>query len=118
MEHDSLMMMLTGPVSALALAVAMLWGIGRLVSKYVPQLVDKHLAQIDEQIAANKQMVERLDQMRDLMSDHQTQQTEVTRGAVAGIHKRLNPIERDISDMKTYLKLDQLNQQSQQHNNP
>lgn len=114
MEHDSMMMLLTGPASALALAVTMLIGIGRMVSKYVPQLVDKHIRQIDEQIEASRKISERLDQMNERMNEQHVQNSETIRSVISGVHKRLNPIENDIKEMKTFMKLD--NQFRETHN--
>jgi len=105
MNEDSLMMFLTGPFSGLALALVMLWGIGKMVAKYVPKIVDKHLHQIDEQIKANSKIVDRLDQMREAVNEQHAQQTEAMRLAVSGLHKRLNPMENDIKEVKTFLNL-------------
>jgi ribosomal protein S13 len=109
MPENDLLMLLTGPVSALGLALTMLWGIGRLVSKYAPKVIDKHLHQIDEQIKANGLIVDRLDQLKDAITDQHTVQTEATRKAISGLHGRLNPIENDIKDMKSYLRLETQN---------
>jgi len=106
MESESMMMLLTGPASALALAVTMLLGIGRMVSKYVPQLVDKHIKQIDEQIEASRKISERLDAMHERMNEQHVQTSETIRTVVSGVHKRLNPIENDIKEMKTFMKLE------------
>ena len=114
MEHDSMMMLLTGPASALALAVTMLIGIGRMVSKYIPQLVDKHIRQIDEQIEASRKISERLDLMHERMNEQHVQNSETIRSVISGVHKRLNPIENDIKEMKTFMKLD--NQFRETHN--
>ena len=106
MEDSSLYMMLTGPVSALALSVTMLLGIGRLVSKYAPKVVDKHLQQIDDQMKTNAAICDRLDELKDSISDQHAAQTEVTRKAIAGLHGRLNPMENDLKEVKTILRLD------------
>jgi uncharacterized coiled-coil DUF342 family protein len=105
MNEESLMMFLTGPFSGLALALVMLWGIGKMVAKYVPKIVDKHLNQIDEQIKANSKICDRLDQMREAVNEQHTQQTEAMRKAVSGLHSRLNPMENDIKEVKTFLQL-------------
>ena len=105
MTEDNLIMLLTGPFSGLALALIMLWGIGKMVAKYVPKIVDKHLHQIDEQIKANKGICDRLDEMRENISEQHMQQTEATRKAISGLHGRLNPMENDIKEVKTFLKL-------------
>jgi len=106
MEHESLLMMLTGPLSGLALAVTMLFGIGRMVSKYVPQLVDKHIRQIDEQIEASRKITERLDAMNERMNEQHIQTSEIIRNTASGLHKRLNPMENDLKEVRTFLKLD------------
>jgi len=113
MPENELLMLLTGPVSALALAVTMLFGIGRLVSKYVPKVIEKHLQQIDDQMKTNGLIVDRLDQLKDSIADQHAVQTEATRKAIAGIHVRLNPMENDLKEVKTFLRFEtrQSNQQ-------
>jgi len=106
MPENELLMLLTGPVSALALAVTMLLGIGRLVSKYVPKVIEKHLNQIDEQMKTNGLIVDRLDQLKDSIADQHAVQTEATRKAIAGLHGRLNPMENDLKEVKTILRLE------------
>lgn len=106
MPENELLMLLTGPVSALALAVTMLLGIGRLVSKYVPKVIEKHLNQIDEQMKTNGMIVDRLDQLKDSIADQHAVQTEATRKAIAGLHGRLNPMENDLKEVKTILRLE------------
>ena len=86
---DMVMNFMTGPVSALALAVAILWGLGKTMGKYVPQLVDKHLEQIDKQMEAQTQICNRLDDMKTILHTEHAEQTEVFRRAVAGLHGRL-----------------------------
>lgn len=97
---DMVMNFMTGPVSALALAVAILWGLGKTMGKYVPQLVDKHLEQIDKQMEAQTQICNRLDDMKTILHQEHAEQTEVFRRAVAGLHGRLNPIENDVKEIK------------------
>ena len=63
----------------------------------------------DEQIKANGLIVDRLDQLKDAITDQHTVQTEATRKAISGLHGRLNPIENDIKDMKSYLRLETQN---------
>jgi len=98
--QDMVMNFLTGPVSALALAVAILWGLGKFLGKYVPQIVDKHLEQIDKQMEAQVQICNRLDDMKTILHSEHAEQTEVFRRAVAGLHGRLNPIESDVKEIK------------------
>jgi ribosomal protein S13 len=112
MPENELLMLLTGPVSALALAVTMLLGIGRLVSKYVPKVIDKHLKQIDDQMKTNGMIVDRLDQLKDSIADQHATQTEATRKAIAGIHGRLNPMENDLKEVKSFLRIETRNSNS------
>jgi ribosomal protein S13 len=84
----------------------MLLGIGRLVSKYVPKVIEKHLNQIDEQMKTNGLIVDRLDQLKDSIADQHAVQTEATRKAIAGLHGRLNPMENDLKEVKTILRLE------------
>lgn len=98
--QEMLMNFLTGPVSALALAVAILWGLGRFAGKYVPQIIEKYMKQIDEQVKAQKQICDRLDQMKDAVTEQHMTQTEAYRKAVSGLHGRLNPIENDVKEIK------------------
>lgn len=98
--QEMLMNFLTGPVSALALAVAILWGLGRFAGKYVPQIIEKYMKQIDDQVKAQKQICDRLDQMKDAVTEQHMAQTEVYRKAVSGLHGRLNPIENDVKEIK------------------
>ena len=98
--QEMVMNFLTGPVSALSLAVAILWGLGKTMGKYIPQLVDKHLEQIDKQMEAQTQICNRLDDMKTIMHQENAEQTEVFRKAVAGLHGRLNPIESDVKEIK------------------
>ncbi len=98
--QEMFMNFLTGPVSALALAVAILWGLGKFAGKYVPQIIEKYMKQIDEQVKAQKQICDRLDQMKDAVTEQHTAQTEAYRQAVRGLHGRLNPIENDVKEIK------------------
>lgn len=103
--QEMFMNFLTGPVSALALAVAILWGLGKFAGKYLPQIVDKHLKQIDDQMEAQRKICERLDQMKDSIAEQHTVQTEGFRTAIRGLHGRLNPIESDVKEIKAMVGL-------------
>jgi hypothetical protein len=98
--QEMVMNFLTGPVSALALAVTILWGLGRFAGKYVPMIVEKYMKQIDDSVKAQKQICDRLDQMKDAVQEQHMAQTEVYRKAVSGLHGRLNPIENDVKEIK------------------
>ena len=89
----SYMELLTGPLSALALAIIMIVTIGRWLAKFVPTVVAKYMEQTDKTI-------EQLDKMNTSMQEHsdrQSQQTEAiiekVRSTSAGLHNRLNAIE-------------------------
>jgi hypothetical protein len=96
---------LTGPVSALGLAVAILWGLSRFASKYLPQIIDKHLQQIDDQMECQRQICNRLDDMGTSMVEQTAQSTEAMRKAISGVHGRLNPIESDVKEIKSIVNL-------------
>ena len=49
MEENMIQEILTGPFSALVLAVTLLMGLYKLAAKYVPKVIEKHLEQMDEQ---------------------------------------------------------------------
>ena len=89
----SYMELLTGPLSALALAIIMIVTIGRWLAKFVPTVVAKYMEQTDKTI-------EQLDKMNTSMQEHSdrcNQQTEAiiekVRSTSAGLHNRLNAIE-------------------------
>jgi len=89
----SYMELLTGPLSALALAIIMIVTIGRWLAKFVPTVVAKYMEQTDKTI-------EQLDKMNQSMQEHsdrQSQQTEAiiekVRSTSAGLHNRLNALE-------------------------
>jgi len=100
MDDQLMLNFLTGPVSALALALTILWGLGKFASRYLPQIVDKHLKQIDNQMVVQEKICDRLDQIKDQMAEQHSDQTEIVRKAISGIHGRLNPMETDLKDIK------------------
>lgn len=98
---DSILMVLTGPASALALAVSLLWGLARYAGKILPGVIDRHMSQVDAIIA-------RLEQMeRDSQENR-----EIYRKMISGIHARINPMENDVKEIKYYLKLEDNNQKT------
>jgi len=105
----SYMELLTGPLSALALAVIMIVTIGKWLAKFVPTVVSKYMEQSDKTI-------EQLDKLNASMQAHTertTHQTELiiekVRSTSAGLHSRLNAIEPVILELKA--------QQNYQSNN-
>lgn len=96
----SYMELLTGPLSALALAVIMIVTIGKWLAKFVPTVVSKYMEQTDKTI-------EQLDKLNASMQAHTertTHQTELivekVRSTSAGLHSRLNAIEPVILELK------------------
>jgi len=92
---DSILMVLTGPASALALAVSLLWGLARYAGKILPGIIDRHMSQIDA-------IIHRLESMEAASQENR----EIYRKMIAGVHSRLNPVENDIKEIKYYLKLE------------
>lgn len=87
------MELLTGPLSALALAIIMIYTIGRWLAKFVPTVVAKYMEQTDKTI-------EQLDKLNASMQAHNEKMNEQTelivekvRSTSAGLHNRLNAIE-------------------------
>lgn len=87
------MELLTGPLSALALAIIMIYTIGRWLAKFVPTVVAKYMEQTDKTI-------EQLDKLNSSMQAHNEKMNEQTeliiekvRSTSAGLHNRLNAIE-------------------------
>lgn len=96
----SYMELLTGPLSALALAVIMIYTIGRWLAKFVPTVVAKYMEQTDKTI-------EQLDRLNGAIQEHTAQSLartdqiiEKQRSTTAGIHSRLNNIEPQIIEIR------------------
>jgi uncharacterized protein YoxC len=96
----SYMELLTGPLSALALAVIMIYTIGRWLAKFVPTVVAKYMEQTDKTI-------EQLDRLNTAIQEHTAQSLartdqiiEKQRSTTAGIHSRLNNIEPQIIEIR------------------
>ncbi len=96
----SYMELLTGPLSALALAVIMIYTIGRWLAKFVPTVVAKYMEQTDKTI-------EQLDRLNAAIQEHTAQSLartdqiiEKQRSTTAGIHSRLNNIEPQIIEIR------------------
>ena len=47
MEDGYLMELLTGPFSALVLAITLLWGLYKLAAKYLPKIIERHVQMLD-----------------------------------------------------------------------
>jgi hypothetical protein len=92
--------LLTGPLSALGLALIMIYTIGRWLSKIVPRVIDKYMEATDKTI-------EQLEELNTCMRDNSNRCNEQTeailervRSTSAGIHNRLNTIEPIIIEIK------------------
>jgi len=91
---------LTGPASALVLAITLLMGLYRLAAKYLPALIDRHIKLIDDMQESQKKISEKLDQVAVAVTMEHASQNEAMRKAISGVHSRLNPIQDDIKEMK------------------
>ena len=96
----STMEFLTGPASALVLAITLLSGLYRLAAKYLPALIDRHIKMIDDMQESQKKIAEKLDQVAVNVTQEHASQTEAMRKAVSGLHSRLNPIQDDLKELK------------------
>jgi len=105
----SYMELLTGPLSALALAVIMIVTIGKWLAKFVPTVVSKYMEQTDKTI----EQLDKLNASIQAHTERSTHQTELivekVRSTSAGLHSRLNAIEPVILELKA--------QQNYQSNN-
>ena len=100
MSEDTIISILTGPVSGLGLCIIMILYVGRFAGKYVPQLVDRHLDQMSAQMDAQGKIISRLEEMQKLMADQHELQNETIRRAISGLHGRLNPMENDLKEVR------------------
>jgi septal ring factor EnvC (AmiA/AmiB activator) len=55
MTNSEIIQMLTGPFSAMVLAVIMLFAMGKWLAQNVPLYLDRHLRQIDKMIESHNQ---------------------------------------------------------------
>lgn len=91
---------LTGPASALVLAVTLLSGLYRLAAKYLPALIDRHIKLIDDMQEAQQKINEKLDSVAVTVTQEHASQNEAMRKAISGVHSRLNPIQDDLKEVK------------------
>ena len=95
---------LTGPASALVLAITLLGGLYRLAAKYLPALIDRHIKLIDDMQETQQKIIEKLDTVALTVTQEHASQTEAMRKAISGIHSRLNPIQDDLKELKLQIK--------------
>ena len=105
MEDSVLMELLTGPFSALVLAITLLMGLYKLSAKYLPKIIQRHVQMIDELQDSQKEIVNKLVQLSTTMTEQHVQQTESMRKAIAGVHIRLNHQQDDLKEVKFKLGL-------------
>lgn len=91
---------LTGPASALVLAVTLLSGLYRLAAKYLPALIDRHIKLIDDMQVNQQKLNEKLDSVAVTVTQEHASQNEAMRKAISGVHSRLNPIQDDLKEVK------------------
>jgi len=105
MEDSVLMELLTGPFSALVLAITLLMGLYKLAAKYLPKIIQRHVQMIDELQDSQKEIVNKLVQLSTTMTEQHASQTESMRKAIAGVHIRLNHQQDDLKEVKFKLGL-------------
>lgn len=91
---------LTGPASALVLAVTLLSGLYRLAAKYLPALIDRHIKLIDDMQDSQQKLNEKLDSVSLTVTQEHASSNEAMRKAISGVHSRLNPIQDDLKEVK------------------
>lgn len=96
----STMEFLTGPASALVLAITLLSGLYRLAAKYLPALIDRHIRLIDDMQDSQRKISEKLDQVAVSVTQEHASQNEAMRKAISGVHGRLNPLQDDLKEIK------------------
>lgn len=104
---------LTGPASALVLAITLLSGLYRLAAKYLPALIDRHIKLIDDMQESQKKINEKLDTVAVAVTQEHAAQNEAMRKAISGVHGRLNPIQDDVKEIKIKMGLSTLNTASE-----
>jgi len=105
MEDSVLMELLTGPFSALVLAISLLMGLYKLAGKYLPKIIQRHVQMIDELQDSQQQIVNKLVELSTQMTQQHANQTEAMRKAIAGVHIRLNHQQDDLKEVKFKLGL-------------
>lgn len=96
-----------GPASGLFIALSILIGLYRLAAKYLPKVVEKHIANLDRQMETQREIGEHLQQLRTDITQEHAMQTEAFRKSLAGIHQRFNPVCDDLRDIRLKLNLPQ-----------
>jgi excinuclease UvrABC helicase subunit UvrB len=99
---------LTGPASALVLAITLLSGLYRLAAKYLPALIDRHIKLIDDMQESQKKINEKLDSVAITVTQEHVSQNEAMRKAISGVHSRLNPLQDDLKEIKIKVGLSNL----------
>lgn len=102
MSEGMIIDILTGPFSALMLAVILLYGLYKIAAKYIPRVVERHLKQIDEQMDSQRAITQRLEIMDSTFRELREDDRELMRGLASNLHKRLTPIETDIKAIRVF----------------
>lgn len=92
--------LLTGPLSALALAVILLYTVGKWAAKFVPTVVNKYMEQSDKTIEQLNALNTALVAHTERSSVQTDQMIEKVRSTSAGLHARLNNIEPIILELR------------------
>jgi len=96
-----------GPASGLFIALSILIGLYRLAAKYLPRVVEKHIANLDLQMESQRELNRSMQEMRASVTQEHAMQTEAFRKSLAGVHQRFNPLQDDLRDIRLKLNLPQ-----------
>jgi len=89
MTTEMIVQLVTGPASALGLAVLIILAGFKLIAMYLPPIIQRHMQQVDK-------IATRLEELKISRDDNAA----IMNDAIAGLHTRLNPIESDVSVIK------------------
>ena len=90
MTNSEIIQMLTGPFSAMVLAVIMLFFIGRWLAENVPLYLDRHLKQIDKMVESHNEDREMYREGLQTLTEQHNQ-----------LAREVLDISRDVKEIKT-----------------
>jgi len=86
MTNTEIIQMLTGPFSAMVLAVILLYAVGRWLAENIPLYLDRHLKQIDKMVESHNE------------------DREMYRDGLQTLTEQHNVLFRDVQDIKQEVK--------------
>jgi hypothetical protein len=86
MTNTEIIQMLTGPFSAMVLAVILLYAVGRWLAENIPLYLDRHLKQIDKMVESHNE------------------DREMYRDGLQTLTEQHNILSRDVQDIKQEVK--------------